>query len=88
MPVDFLSQSNTTLSVNAIQLTAQDLADQQGLDPEIQTLKEFIASGSWHLLLPSYSHHAMQQLEPNFTTGVHRRFSVKTIHKGQAKNFL
>ena len=41
MPADFLSRSNSTLVVNAIQLTARDLADQQGLDPEIQALKDF-----------------------------------------------
>ena len=44
MPADFLSRSNSTLVVNAIQLTARDLADQQGLDPEIQALKELRAT--------------------------------------------
>ena len=41
MPADFLSQSNTTLAINAIQLMARDLANQQGLYPEIQALKKF-----------------------------------------------
>ena len=41
MPADFLSMSNNTLVVNAIQLTPRDLADQQGLDPEIRALKDF-----------------------------------------------
>ena len=41
MPADFLSRFNNSLPVNAIQLTARDLADQHGLDPEIQALKEF-----------------------------------------------
>ena len=87
MPADFISRSNTTLAVNAIQLTARDLADQQGLDPDIQALKEFRASGRWPLFLPSYSRHAMQQLEPNFITIIHRRIWVKTTHKGQTRIF-
>ena len=41
MPADFLSRFNNSLPVNAIQLTARDLADQHGLDPEIQALNEF-----------------------------------------------
>ena len=88
MPADFLSRSNNTLVVNAIQLTARDLADQQGLDPEIRALKDFRATRRWPDYLPPYSRHAMQQLEPNFTTDIHRRFWVKTTHKGLTRNLL
>ena len=88
MPADFLSRSNNTFVVNAIQLTPRDLADQQGLDPEIRALKDFRATRRWPDYLPSYSRHAMQQLEPNFTTDIHRRFWVKTTHKGLTRNLL
>ena len=88
MPADFLSRSNNTLVVNAIQLTARDLADQQGKDPEIQALKEFQATRKWTSFLPPYRRHAMQKLEPNFTTDIPRRFWVKTTHKGLTRNLL
>ena len=88
MPADFLSRSNSTLDANAIQLTAWDLAEQQGFDPEIQALKEFRATRRWPACLPPYSRYAMQQLEPSFTTDIHRRFWVKTTHKGLTRNLL
>ena len=53
MPADFLSRSNNTLVVHAIQLTPRDLADQQGLDPEIQALKDFRATRRWPDYIPS-----------------------------------
>ena len=52
MPADFLSRSNNNLVVKANQLTARNLADQKGLDSEIQALKELLESGR-HSCLPT-----------------------------------
>ena len=88
MTADFLSLSGIDVPINVIQLTANDLARQQEADPEIQALIAFRASGQWSTSLATAKARAMAQLEPHFTTDIHRRFWVRTTHRNIVRNLL
>ena len=77
MPVDFLSQSNTTLSVNAIQLTARDLADQQGNtgSQRIQSFRELAFASAF--LQPT--------CDATVGTQLHYRRPLALLHQNHAK---